>query len=112
MADMLASRARFVGHAKIRGRLLNLGRYLGLIEPAGPDDWVRGDAFALPSDNWLAVLDRYEGTDNQPPLFVRRLGSIVLATGEELAAWYYLYQGPTRGVPVIASGEFFPSRDR
>lgn len=110
MADMLATRARFVGAAKMRGRLLNLGRYPGLIEPAGPEDWVQGDVFALPpGEDLLAVLDRYEGTDRQPLLFSRRLGSVQLLTGDDPPCWYYLYRGPTNDAPEIPSGVFEPA---
>ncbi len=98
MAEYLAARAQWVGPAKTRGRLLDLGFYPGLLEPAGPGDWVQGDLFELADPpKTLAVLDDYEGANKQPPLYVRQLGRIVLACGEEKAAWIYFYRGDSSG---------------
>ena len=73
---LLARRATFLGTGSVAGRLLNLGRYPGLIRGTGR---VKGE--------------RYN--------FLRSITIVTLARGRRARAWVYRYRGPReRAVPV------------
>ena len=110
MHHMLAQQARFVGYARTRGRLYQLGGYPGLVSSGEPRAWVRGEVYALerPSEV-LARLDDYEGcgpNDAKPYEFERVQGEVVLESGETSLAWIYLYAGALVGRREIASGDY------
>jgi len=86
-----------LGPATLRGLLLDLGAYPGLILPG--KQAVQGRLFALPEDRALrhrvwAALDAYEGFRPNAPehsLFTRVLTSVTLPDGAPLHAWVYLF---------------------
>src|SRR5262249_19328112 len=82
MAGYLAGCAGHLGPAGMPGRLYDLGRYPGLIEPAQEGEWVHGEVYVLTDpDTILPVLDGYEGCDPQDgstDLFKRRRTAVVL----------------------------------
>jgi gamma-glutamylcyclotransferase (GGCT)/AIG2-like uncharacterized protein YtfP len=86
-----------LGPAMLRGRLLNLGAYPGLLLP-GPDE-IRGELFALPEDRELrhrtwAALDAYEDFRPNAPehsLFTRVLTVVTLPGGSTRRAWVYIF---------------------
>jgi gamma-glutamylcyclotransferase (GGCT)/AIG2-like uncharacterized protein YtfP len=93
---------RPLGAATLRGRLLDLGPYPGLLLPG--DDLVSGELFALPEDReleariWLA-LDAYEDFQPASPetsLFTRVLTRVALPDGSPRRAWVYLFNQPVR----------------
>src|SRR5262245_24854588 len=106
MARFLAERARYVGIAKIRGKLYDLGRYPGLV-PAS-EAWAIGDVYELPDgDATLAELDRYEnGPAPRLIQFERAQVEVTLADGTTLAAWVYWYRGGVQAAQPIASGDY------
>ncbi len=110
MARYLARHARYLGKAKMPGRLYDLGRYPGMTAAQGPEDWVVGDVFEMEDiDKVLDKLDDYEGCSARHPwpwLFERRLGAVHLETGEQRAAWYYQLQEPIGSLSRISSGEY------
>jgi gamma-glutamylcyclotransferase (GGCT)/AIG2-like uncharacterized protein YtfP len=88
-----ASRSTLLGEGAVRGRLLDLGSYPGLI---GGDGRVRGEIYRLDDPELLPVLDREEGYN-----FERRRAIVTLANGRRARAWIYRYRGPqTRAVPI------------
>jgi len=90
---LLARRATFLGTGSVAGRLLNLGRYPGLIRGTGR---VKGELYRLDAPEVLPVLDREEGYN-----FVRSITIVTLARGRRARAWVYRYRGPReRAVPV------------
>jgi gamma-glutamylcyclotransferase (GGCT)/AIG2-like uncharacterized protein YtfP len=94
----LAGAATFLGDASVRGSLLDLRGYPGLI--AGPGR-VHGELYRLLDRELLHVLDRDEGYN-----FERSRAGVTLADGRRSAAWVYRYRGaPQRGVP-IAHGDY------
>ena len=81
---------RFNGAGWVRGRLIDLGDYPGLI--AG-DGRVEGTVFAVPSDAWPA-LDAYEGCIQGAPeasLFLRQKIAVSMADGSTRSCWVYRY---------------------
>jgi len=95
---VLASAATFVGAGRVRGRLLDLGRYPGLVDGAGN---VRGEIYRLDDPELLAVLDREEGYN-----FDRRRATITLASGRRARAWVYRYRGHQENAVVIPDGNY------
>jgi gamma-glutamylcyclotransferase (GGCT)/AIG2-like uncharacterized protein YtfP len=91
-----------LGPATLRGRLLNLGAYPGLILPGS--DEIPGELFALPDDPALrarvwAALDAYEDFRPDAPdssLFTRALTRVTLPDGDSQTAWVYLFNQSVR----------------
>jgi gamma-glutamylcyclotransferase (GGCT)/AIG2-like uncharacterized protein YtfP len=95
----------------MRGRLVDLGPYPGLIPPKSPDDWVCGQVYVLRNPGRaLMRLDEYEGcapgTGNEHRSFRRALGKAVLESGRTVSAWVYVYEGPVSGKRIIVSGDY------
>jgi gamma-glutamylcyclotransferase (GGCT)/AIG2-like uncharacterized protein YtfP len=91
---------RPAGPATLRGQLLNLGPYPGLLLPG--DQVVQGELFALPEDRQLRArvwraLDSYEDFRPESPetsLFIRVLTQVALPSGDTQQAWVYLFNQP------------------
>jgi len=101
-AKMLRESARFVGPARLRGKLYRIAHYPGLKRCSRGDAWVIGELFWLHNPGKiLEALDQYEG-DN-----FRRVRAIAhLEGGGRRACWTYEY-GPA--VPTqrrIETGQF------
>ena len=86
-----------VGPATVRGTLVDLGEYPGLLLTDAPTQ-VPGQLFALPQPSaatW-ALLDAYEDyRENDPSgsLFLRRKTVATMPDGTGVACWLYLYNG-------------------
>ncbi|MCC5863098.1 MAG: gamma-glutamylcyclotransferase [Gammaproteobacteria bacterium] len=107
MARLLRPGSQPLGGARLRGRLLHLGAYPGLLP--GGSGWVRGELHRLTDP--LAVLqrlDRYEGCASaQPAAEFRRVELEVLGpAGQRLTAWVYLYTGCVGGRSSVPSGDW------
>ena len=91
---------RPLGPATLRGQLLNLGPYPGLLLPG--EEIIHGELFALPDERQLRartwqVLDAYEDFRPDSPetsLFTRVLTRVALADGETRQAWVYIFNQP------------------
>jgi gamma-glutamylcyclotransferase (GGCT)/AIG2-like uncharacterized protein YtfP len=97
----LAKSARFVGRARIRGRLFRVAHYPGLVAPHDQDEWVKGDLFEGVSAALLQSLDEYEG-----PAYRRQLALLTMDDGRSVAAYLYFYALPTDGMELITSGDW------
>ena len=98
-ARFLAAHARFLGDARIAGRLYNLGRYPGATRSDALREWVRGEVFRLDQPaKTLSTLDAYEG-----PRFERSMARVHLASGIQLDAWVYFCAKSPPG-PAMVSG--------
>jgi gamma-glutamylcyclotransferase (GGCT)/AIG2-like uncharacterized protein YtfP len=109
MARRLAQSARFVGAAKIAGRLYDLGRFPGLKEPLSASDCVSGDVYELGDDaeRTLQEMDAYENAESPPPApYERRLATVTLDDGREWNVWVYWYRGIVSEEHFIASGSY------
>ena len=96
--SLLATGARFVGFGRVRGDLLNLGRYPGLVGGRGP---VHGEVYEVEDPELLRAIDRAEGYN-----FERRLKLVTLANGRRRQAWLYQYSGPRQGAVPIRDGKY------
>lgn len=111
--DLLAAAALFRGHGRVRGRLLDLGEYPGLVASVRRDEWVRGELYTLPGATVLRAVDRYEDYRPAHPersLFVRRMTTVFLDTGQRTRAWIYEYAGPSGRARRIPSGDYAARR--
>jgi gamma-glutamylcyclotransferase (GGCT)/AIG2-like uncharacterized protein YtfP len=108
MARFLARRARFVGEARVPGRLYDLGRYPGMTPSERENEWVHGDLYDLGVDSaTLAELDGYENAESpQPAFFDRQSAEVTLADGAAAAAWVYWWRGPVDETRRIVSGDY------
>ena len=104
-AALLQSQARFVGAAKVAGRLYDLGRHPAGVRSDVAGEWVHGEVFLLmqPSQ-MLAVLDKYEG-----PNFPRARVPARLASGKDVEAWAYFCKSEPKSGRILA-GEWFRRR--
>ena len=109
MAELLASRAVFVGRAAFRGSLYRVKHYPGLVASDDEADIVHGDVFARCDDALIAKLDGYEGCgldDPHPQQYRRVIVPVKFESGDMIEAWTYLYNWPIDGLVRIASGRF------
>jgi len=89
---------RFVAPASVRGELLNLGRYPGLV--AGTRR-VHGELYEIDDPELLRAIDQAEGYN-----FQRRLAFVTLAGGRRRRAWLYEYRGPRERAVTIPDGDY------
>ena len=99
---VLAGGATLVTTGHVRGRLLDLGGYPGLVTGAGR---VSGEVYRLDDPQLLPVLDRKEGYN-----FVRCRGIVTLAGGRRARAWVYRYRGPRERALEIPDGDYRRAR--
>jgi gamma-glutamylcyclotransferase (GGCT)/AIG2-like uncharacterized protein YtfP len=97
MALELRSAARWLGEARLQGRLFDLGQFGAVVAGAGT---VYGELFEGVSADLLLRLDRYEGEQ-----YRRRLGPVAFGA-QSLAAWCYWYLGPLDGARELLSGRY------
>ena len=99
---VLARSATFVEEGRVRGRLLDLGAYPGLIGGAGT---VRGELYRIDAPEVLPALDREEGYN-----FDRRPATVTLASGRRARAWVYWYRGSQHRAVAIRDGDYRRAR--
>jgi len=81
---------RYIGKGSVRGRLFDLGDFLGAVRTPAASARVAGELYHLPGVAALKSLDRYEGK-----LYRRDLAEIKLGSGKRARAWvYWLKQAP------------------
>lgn len=108
VAPPALERLRCVGPCVLRGRLLDLGAFPGLVPGEGV---VRGELYELPgagagAAEVLASLDAYEGCDPGDPagsLYLRRLVHVI---EPPLRAWAYVYNGAAEGATEVLGGDW------
>jgi len=107
---LLKHRARFMGYARLRGTLYDLGHYPGMVPRADANVWVRGEVYGLADDEpLLHELDRYEGCapeDVRPHEFVRAKAQGYFECGTPMQVWVYVYNRPIEGRSIITSGDW------
>lgn len=97
----------FVGEGAVRGALVSLGQYPGLVDGDGE---VRGEVYHF--DDLAAALDilddveDYNPADTDHSLYVRVAVPVAMADGGALNAWAYRYNRGADAAPRIASGDW------
>lgn len=94
-----------LGPCLIPGRLMDLGRYPGLLPGEGR---VRGDLFSFPDDEALALIDWWEdymAEDEPASLYLRRTVRLIEPAGMEAVVYYW--NGPHHvGLREVAGGDW------
>ena len=100
----------FVGEAKVKGRLFDLGEYPAGI-PVEENVFIKGELYTAKNQqefSWaIGQLDDYEGLDvedGEVPLYQRKVTE-VYANDQVTHAWVFWYNGDVTGKPLIASGD-------
>lgn len=116
MARLLTSQARYLGAARVNGRLYRVAGYPGLILTQRAGEWVHGDLFAMRKPRQLlARLDRYEGLDRgrrRLAEYQRICAVVELEDGTARQAWLYRYRRPVQRLPRLISGDYLRQRRR
>lgn len=111
MSHLLARHSTFVGYARVRGKLYDLGDYPGVVPSSEDHRWVRGEVYELDEGvDVLATLDRYEGChsgDPEPHEFERVTGDATFEDGKTVQVWIYVYKMRVDEKPEITSGDYF-----
>ncbi|TNJ42974.1 gamma-glutamylcyclotransferase [Tamlana fucoidanivorans] len=110
MSRFLASHSHCIGDGYFQGKLFQVAHYPGAILSDAPADKVYGSVYQLyHASTVFNVLDDYEGINEQsdvPDLYKRILVEAWLFDKRKLKAWVYIYNRPTKGLPVISSGKY------
>jgi gamma-glutamylcyclotransferase (GGCT)/AIG2-like uncharacterized protein YtfP len=99
---VMARGTTLLGPGSVRGGLLDLGRYPGLVEGAGR---VKGELYRLDDPELLPILDREEGYN-----FERRRAVVTLDGGRRARAWIYRYRGSRQRATPITDGDYRRAR--
>ena len=86
LSPLLGESARFAGLATVRGHVVAVGEYLGLI-PGGAGE-VAGELYEFDPADWSAVLarlDAYEGLE-----YRREIVQARTSKGDALDTWVYV----------------------
>lgn len=109
-AMRLRKEAAFLGQARMRGRLYDLGSYPGMKLSLDPAEWVSGEVYRLDRPlRLLGFLDAYEvcdPRDGSAREFKRVLASAHIVNGRVCRAWVYLYAAAVRREWRIACGDY------
>ena len=100
----------FVGNAKVKGKLFDLGNYPAAV-PSNDECFVIGELYTIrhaSEFSWaIGQLDDYEGVSVEPDeiqLYKRELVNVFI-NGTTVTAWIYWYNGNVEGRPLIESGD-------
>jgi gamma-glutamylcyclotransferase (GGCT)/AIG2-like uncharacterized protein YtfP len=99
-----------IGEGFANGVLYDLGGYPGAVLDSSSDQRITGLVLHLPEDaNVLREIDAYEEFDPAAPdtsQFIRILHPVVLATGESLRCWIYVYNRNLGSARILPSGVY------
>lgn len=86
-------RLHLIGKGTIRGKLLDLGAYPGVLLEEATTEQITGHIFEIPSDpTLLHRLDRYEEFFSESPetsLFLRQLVTVQCEDSSTTRCWVY-----------------------
>ncbi|MGH1436522.1 MAG: gamma-glutamylcyclotransferase family protein [Lewinella sp.] len=99
----LSENAQLCEQASFPGVLYDLGSYPGFVLGEKIVGAVVGEIHRLSErESALDCLDKYEGLDEEPPLYKREL----LLHPKYGEVWTYTYQGETKGLSLIPGGNY------
>jgi gamma-glutamylcyclotransferase (GGCT)/AIG2-like uncharacterized protein YtfP len=99
-----------VGHAKVKGKLYDLGDYPAA-KSTNEDQFIVGELYRIRHEkefSWaIGQLDDYEGVNvafDETPLYRRDISEVYI-DDKTTPAWIYWYYGDVENKPVIESGD-------
>lgn len=111
--ERLRREAALLGSATLQGRLYRVSWYPGVVASDQPGERVHGEVYRLTTpEQTMPWLDEYEGivpgaTSAAPSDdYARRLCDVVLASGDTVRAWVYLYRRSTADLERVADGRW------
>jgi gamma-glutamylcyclotransferase (GGCT)/AIG2-like uncharacterized protein YtfP len=115
---MLARDSTYIGDARIRGELYDLGTYPGVFLKERCLDLVLGEVYALNPDRasrtWQ-ILDHYEGCgpdDPEPHEYRRQNVHVFLNDGDEVDASAYLLNSLPPAAVRVPGGDYLTRRQK
>ena len=108
-AAFLTARCRPLGTARLKARLYRVGAHFAAVPDA--HSRVTGEVLLLPpagAGGILESLDRYEGIGAGlpgPPSYRREKVTVLLAGGEPLECWTWLYCRDVQGLAEVSGGD-------
>jgi gamma-glutamylcyclotransferase (GGCT)/AIG2-like uncharacterized protein YtfP len=110
MHELLVPGARWLGVARARGRLYDLGAFPAFVPSRSARDVVHGELFEVIADDperHMEAIDRYEGR-----AFRREEIPVELDGAEPVraTAWAYCFIGSVRRARRIDSGDYLADR--
>jgi gamma-glutamylcyclotransferase (GGCT)/AIG2-like uncharacterized protein YtfP len=117
VSHLLEWNASILGEATVEGRLYDLGAYPGMTLTSDGRN-VRGEVYEFAPDKWsttIAQLDGYEGCapgDPPPHEYRRQIVQATFFDGRRVAAWAYVLNRPTDGLPEIESGDWLRRKSK
>ena len=117
MANRLARHARYIGPARIAGRLYDVGAYPAFSPSCRDGDMpVIGDLYLLSRPRQLLrKLDWFEGIgagQSRPYEYRRECLSVTLEGGGRQSAWVYVYARFLSGCRLIPGGDYLKGGGR
>ncbi len=109
MAIYLRTKADYLGPAKVKGRLFDVGTYPALIQTREGGYWINGELFGSPAlTDILPALDVYEAyyPDSFTPSDYLRKPVEVDFQSKAVRAWTYIYHLTTKGLKEIPGGDY------
>lgn len=107
---LLQQSASLVGQGRLQAKLYLVDYYPGVVASVDPAWQVTGEVYQLHQPELvLAELDQYEECGPgfaAPTEYLRLKRQIILASGETVSAWVYIYNHPTDRLQQILSGDF------
>ena len=106
----MARHCEFFADAHLQGKLYDIGGYPGATASVNHADKVYGEIYEIKwaSQLW-PQLDHYEHCSRafaKPYEYVRGKNSVLLANGEKVQAWVYLFNWKVGGLLRVHSGDY------
>jgi gamma-glutamylcyclotransferase (GGCT)/AIG2-like uncharacterized protein YtfP len=99
---VIAGRTTYLEPGTVRGTLVDLGSYPGLVPGRGR---VTGEVYRVETPELLPIVDREEGYN-----FERCRRLVTLVDGRRVRAWAYRYRGPRERAIPIGHGDYRRAR--
>ncbi len=97
----------FKGACALRGRMLDVGGYPGVVEG---QNLVQGQRYQIDDVTIVPALDAFEGVtnDRKTSLYLRKKVALFTSAGVETnrTAWVYWYNQADKGFPIIMDGDW------